>query len=158
MSYNAPARNPTPAPRLITIHPTPMAPGANSVLPAAPVMFMPAIAVPVAVVMLMPLMPLIPLIPLIALMTLPSDMVIEAAALPASLDAPLVAAAPAVGLLSHIMVTTMPDAEEVADGALVTLDCARARGAAARRVAARVLKCILLDLCGSCDLCSSLVD
>lgn len=56
------------------------------------------------------------------------------------------------------MVTTMPDAEEVADGALVTLDCARARGAAARRVAARVLNCILLDLCGSCGLCGLLVD
>lgn len=144
MPYNAPARKPAAAPRLITIHPTPIAPGANSVRPAEPVMFMPAIAEPVAVVMLMPLMLLIPLIPLIALMALPLDMVIEASALPAAFDAPLVVAAPGVGLLSHIMVTTMPD--EVADGALVTADCARARGAAARRVVARVLKCILIYL------------
>jgi hypothetical protein len=38
---------------------------------------------------------------------------------------------------------------------LVTLDCARARGAAARRVAVRVLNCIVLDCC---DLCGLLID
>lgn len=129
-----------PAPRLIITHPAPMTPEATSVLPAAPVMFMPAIAVPVAVVMLMPLIPLIPLI------TSPFDMVIDA-----SIDMPLMpvalAVAPDVGSLSHIIVTTwLPDAVGVAEGAVVMPDCARASGATARAiVAAKMLECILVD-------------
>lgn len=120
-SYNAPARKPIPAPRLMTTQPRPMAPGDISILPAEPVMFMPAIAVPVAVVMLMPL---IPLMPLILLMTSPFDMVMEAPIdmplMPEAMDEPLAAAAAAaaaVGSLSHIIVTTSAaEAVEVADG------------------------------------------
>lgn len=95
-------------------------------------MFIPAIAVPVALVVLM-LMPLMPV------MTLPLDMVIEAPIdIPLMLEAieePLAAsAAAAVGSLSHIIVTTSaPDAVAVADGFEVIPDCARARGASVRR-------------------------
>jgi hypothetical protein len=145
-SYSVPARNPIPAPMLMTTQPTPIAPGDMSILPADPVMFMPAMAVPVAVVMLMPLIPLMPL------MTLPFDIVMEAPIdmplIPAAIEEPLAAAAAAaaaaVGLLSHIIVTTSAaDAVGVADGFDVMPDCARASGAEARTAAAKTLKCIL---------------
>lgn len=143
-SYNAPARKPIPAPRLITTHPTPMAPGDSSVLPAEPVMFMPAIAVPVAVVMLMPL------IPLILLMTSPFDIVMEASIdmrlMSDAMEDPLAAAA-AVGSLSHIIVTTSAlDAVEVADGFDVMPDWARARGAEAKTAAAKIWERMLVSL------------
>ena len=153
-----PARNPIPAPRLITIHPAPIAEGIISVRAAEPVIFIPAIAVPVAVVMLMPLMPLIPLIPLIALMALPLDMVMETSIdislMPGAIEEPVAAtaaAAAAVGSLSHIMVTTSaPDAVAVADGFDVMPDCARAIGASARSMrvlgAAKDLECILAEI------------
>lgn len=132
-----------PAPRLIITHPAPTALEDRSVLPAEPVMFIPAIAVPVAVVMLIPLMPLIPL------MTWPFDMVMES-----PIDIPRVpditveplAAAPAVVSLPHIMVTTFAEDVGVPDGAVVMPDCARARGAAARTVAAKILECIVYDM------------
>lgn len=135
-----------PAPRLITTQPTPMAPDASSILPADPVIFMPAIAVPVAAVMLIPLIPLMPL------MTSPFGIVMEA-----SIDMPLMSAAmeeslaataaALVGSLSHIIVTTSaPDAVGVADGSDVMPDCARATGARARTVAAKILDCISTDL------------
>jgi hypothetical protein len=145
-SYKAPARKPIPAPRLITTQPTPIAPGDISILPAEPVMFIPAIAVPVAVVMLIPLIPLMPLILLVAL---PFDMVMEAPIdmplMPEAMEEPLAAAAAAaVGSLSHIIVTTLaPDAVEVADGFDVMPDCARARGAEAKTAAAKMLERIL---------------
>ena len=151
-SYNMPARNPTPAPRLIRTHPAPMAPDTNSVLPAEPVMFMPAIAVPVAVVMLIPLIPLIPLMLLMPLITSPLDIVIEASIdMPLMSDAmeePLAAtAAAAVGSLSHIIVTiSAPDAEAVAEGFAVIPDCATAVDARARTVTAKTLECILDDM------------
>ena len=150
-----PARNPIPAPRLITIHPAPIAEGIISVRAAEPVIFIPAIAVPVAVVMLMPLMPLIPLIPL---MTSPLDIVMETSIdislMPGAIEEPVAAtaaAAAAVGSLSHIMVTTSaPDAVAVADGFDVMPDCARAIGASARSMrvlgAAKDLECILAEL------------
>ncbi|KAF2629030.1 hypothetical protein BU25DRAFT_25772 [Macroventuria anomochaeta] len=147
-SYSMPARNPIPAPMLMTIHPAPIAPGINSALPAEPVMFMPAIAVPVAVVMLMPLIPLIPLMPL---MTSPFDMVMEASIdmllISVTMEEPLAAtAAAAVGSLSHIIVTiSAADAVAVADGFDVIPDCARARGAKARTATARILECILTN-------------
>ena len=149
-----PARNPIPAPRLITIHPAPIAEGIISVRAAEPVIFIPAIAVPVAVVMLMPLMPLIPLIPL---MTSPLDIVMETSIdislMPGAIEEPVAAtaAAAAVGSLSHIMVTTSaPDAVAVADGFDVMPDCARAIGASARSMrvlgAAKDLECILAEI------------
>jgi hypothetical protein len=109
-------------------------------------MFIPAIAVPVAVVMLIPLIPLMPLILLVAL---PFDMVMEAPIdmplMPEAMEEPLAAAAAAaVGSLSHIIVTTLaPDAVEVADGFDVMPDCARARGAEAKTAAAKMLERIL---------------
>jgi hypothetical protein len=151
--YSMPARNPIPAPRLITTHPTPIAPGISSVLPADPVMFMPAIAVPVGIVLPVMLMPLMPLI------TWPLDIVIEASidmplmsfAMTEPLAATAAAAAAAVGSLSHIIVTTLSsDAAAVVDVMAVMPDCARARGASARRVRAlsaeRDLGCMFAGL------------
>lgn len=141
-NYSMPARKPIPAPRLITTQPAPIAPGTSSVLPAEPVMSMPAIAVPVAVVMLMPLMLLIPV------MTSPLDMVIEAPIdmplMSEAIEEPLAAtAAAAVGSLSHIIVTTSAPDVAVADGFEVMSDCARTRGASAR--SARVVEYMLED-------------
>src|SRR5690242_1290778 len=117
-------------------------------------MLIPAIAEPVAVD-LMPLIPLIPVMtsPFDIVMTSPFDIVITAPApidiplMPAPMEEPEPGVAPAVGSLSHIMVITgalEPDGVGVAEGAVVMRDCASARGAAARSVAAKKVACILM--------------
>ncbi|KAH7072012.1 hypothetical protein BKA63DRAFT_516783 [Paraphoma chrysanthemicola] len=130
--YSIPAKKPTPTPIPITIIPTPQAPPPSDRVPA-PVMFMPAIIVPV---------PDIPLMPLIAMpdgidMTEPSDMVMSTSMV-AEADMLIVVevdnARAATGSLAHSIVTAGRDGVAIGTifGGGVMLVCASVDEATAR--------------------------
>jgi hypothetical protein len=136
-----PARKPTPAPKLTTTHPAPIC---ASILEADAVMFIPPIAVPVAIAAC----PLT-LIPVFIVIEGSIDMLMLMSMSIPSMDLEPLCAAD-VGMLSHIIVTTsLPAAVAVAvaDAEDFMPDCARANGAKARRVrvlrAARALGCMV---------------
>lgn len=167
-TYNIPSTNPAPAPKLMTNIPTliiPPFPPMTSSLPAE-LMFIPSIPAMAVPVIIMPLIDMsVPVMTVPSLIVIPASMVPSLIIIPASMvpEAAVACAVPDGGL-SHIMVTTAaPEVADAVESMLIPAmlipamsvevlvlrdeeDCARARGARARRVrvlsAARALGCM----------------